>query len=120
MERRANTLKREMKNLYPLVAFTKAQVQLAYGEAKLALEQFTGRSHGFRHEDAPDGFGERRTAANVLAQMGRTEEADVKRTEARAVIEQIAGMFIDKEMRGRLSEARFKGLESLRGEIEMW
>ena len=116
-EAREYVEKREMKNLYPLVAFTVAQVQLASGDVESALEQFArAEATASGMNMRPMVWQARASAASVLAQMGRTEEADVKRTEARAVVEEMAGLFVDKEMRKAFVESAVQRMGELDAE----
>jgi hypothetical protein len=48
--------------------------------------------------------------ASVLDGLGRTEEATVKRREARGVVDDIASSFEDRQMRDLYLETATKGL----------
>lgn len=104
---------RGMRHRMPLVELTDGRVRSARGEADGALEAFA-RAEALA---APMGMRpvilEARTeAARWLASLGREAEAEVKRREARAMVEEIAGLFEDPEMRREYLEnaARAEGL----------
>jgi tetratricopeptide (TPR) repeat protein len=89
-----------MKHLEPLVALGRAQVHVARGEAKGALETLAhAETLAQAMEMRPMVLQARLGSAQVLAGLGRKEDQDMKLGEARAMVEEIGGLFEDEEMR---------------------
>jgi ATP/maltotriose-dependent transcriptional regulator MalT len=103
---RAFVEERAMKFLYPLVAFTDAQVSAARGESEGALEQF-GRAEELAAamQMRPLVWQAQAGAAAVLSALGRAAEAEAKRRQARAVIDEIAGLFEDEKLGEMFAES---------------
>ncbi len=103
---------RAMKHLYPLVAYADGQVQFASGEKGGALGQFkAAEALALEMRMRPMVWQSRAGAANVLTAMERAEEANAKRQEARKMIEEIAGLFTDQEMRATFVKSATSKLE---------
>ena len=88
---------RAMKQFLPFVAFAEAQVGAAGGDTERALDRF-GRTEELASEMLmrPLIWQARAGAAKVLSSLGREIEAQIKRTEAGAMIDEIA-----RPVRGR-------------------
>jgi tetratricopeptide (TPR) repeat protein len=99
-EARAFAEERAMKNVYPLAFVVRGQVIAAQGEPARALEDFN-RAEALAQEMQmrPLVWRARVGAAQALSTLGRLNEAKVKRHEARAMIDEIAGLFRDQELR---------------------
>ena len=111
-EARRYVEERTMKHLYPEVAFAEATVSAARGESEKALEPFA------RAEALAQGMGMRPMvwqarveAAKVLDALGRTAEAEAKRRDARAMIDEIAALFTDENLRAAFVESAMRKIE---------
>lgn len=102
---RAYVDKRAMRSMYPMVAYVQGCVNLAAGEPEKALGEF-GRAEvlSLEMKMRPMVWQSRAGAAQVLAAMGRAEEAERKRKQARESVDEIAGLFKDLEMRAAFVE----------------
>lgn len=91
---------RGMKHFYPLVELAEAQVNAAQGDTEKAVENFQ-RAEELALEMQMRGMvlQARGGAAKVLSTSGRTAEADTKVQGARAMIDEIAGLFQDSNLR---------------------
>ena len=97
---------RGMKHLYPLVAFAEGQARAAHGELERALESFArAEAKALEMQMRPMVWQARAGAASVLSAMGREAEAQSKREEARATIEEIAGLFEDQVLQTKFVES---------------
>ena len=97
---------RAMKHLYAFVAFAGAQVSAAQGRGEQALESFTqAEAHALRMQMRPLVWQARAGAAQVLAGTGQTSQAEAKRTQARDMVDEIAGLFKDEKLRGMFLES---------------
>ena len=97
---------RAMKNFYPLVAFAGAQVNAAWGHEQEALDSFSrAEKLALELQMRPLVWQSRAGAAQVLSGAGRASEAEAKRSDAREMIEEIAGLFEDEELRGMFLES---------------
>ncbi len=96
---------RGMKHLEPLVALARGQVHVARGEAEGALESLArAETLALEMEMRPVVLQARLGAAKVLAGLGREEDQEAKLAEARAMVEEIGGLFEDEDMRRRYIE----------------
>lgn len=89
-----------MKFVMPFVEWAEAQSLTARGESELAL-QHLARSEALATEMQmrPSVLQARTSAAGLLSKLGRTREAEAKRSEARAMVEEIAGLFKDETLK---------------------
>ena len=95
-----------MRNLYPLIALTEARVSVARGERERALEQLARAEQiASAMQMRPMVWQARAEAARVLSELGRVAEAEQKRREAQAMIDQIAGLFTDEKLRAMYLES---------------
>ena len=89
-----------MKHLYALVAFAGAQVSAAQGREDQALDNFTrAEEQALQMQMRPLVWQARAGAARVLSGAGRTSEAEAKRSEAKDMVDEIAGLFEDAKLR---------------------
>ena len=102
---------RQMKHFYPLVELAEAQVAATGGGGDLALE------HLARAEKLALEMGMRALAlqarlgaVQLLEDAGESKEAQRRRDEARALVEEIAGMFEDQGLRDAYLETAAKSL----------
>jgi tetratricopeptide (TPR) repeat protein len=110
---RAFVQDRAMKHLYPMVAYADAQVLFASGENERALEQFvSAESLALEMKIRPMLWETRAGAAKVLAALGRAGEAEDRRRQARATVEEIAGLFTDQALRAAFVEGATRKLET--------
>jgi hypothetical protein len=100
LEAAAFAEERSMRHLYPPLALAMAQVRLASSEPDSALEHL-GRavSLGQVMNLRPLVIQACIAAAKILDQMGRPAEALEKRARARGLVEEIAGLFTDADLR---------------------
>lgn len=97
---RAYVDERRMKYQYPEVALAQGRVSAARGEPDVALEHFVrAEAEALEMTMRPMVWQARADAARVLIALGRVEEAEVKRHEARAVVDEIAALFADERLR---------------------
>jgi class 3 adenylate cyclase/tetratricopeptide (TPR) repeat protein len=91
---------KEMRHMYPLTHLTIGKVQASQGEVDAALASF-GRAEekAMALNMRPYVWRSQVAAAESLELAGRTEEAQVKRDSARAMVQDISGMFTDEELR---------------------
>ncbi|MFQ6027931.1 MAG: hypothetical protein ACE5Q6_10605, partial [Dehalococcoidia bacterium] len=103
---------RGMKHLYPLVALGQAQVNMAKGEYVKALEEFERcESLALEMQMRPLVLQARLGAAQALSESALSEKGDAKLADARTMIDEMAGLFSDDELRRRF-------IESAAGKIE--
>ena len=94
-----------MKHLEPLAALARGQVHVARGEAEGALENLAhAETLALVMEMRPLVLQARMGTAQVLAGLGRQEDQRVKLAEARAMVEEIGGLFEDEDMRRQYVE----------------
>lgn len=111
-EARVYTEERAMKNFYPLLAMADAWLNLARGEREQALADFTRAEElATPMNMRPLLWQARAGAAQVLAALGRHDEAEAKRREARAMVEEIANLFSDETLRAQFVENTQKGID---------
>jgi tetratricopeptide (TPR) repeat protein len=105
-EAREYVEERAMKHMYAFVAFAAAQVSAAQGNEEEALQSFShAEEHALELQMRPLVWQSRAGAAQVLSGAGRASEAEAKRSDAREMIEEIAGLFEDEELRGMFLES---------------
>ncbi len=97
---------RRMKYYFPLIALVEAQVKAARGEVELALETYA-RAEDWALEMGmrPRVWLARDGAARLLIQADRTDEANTKRREAEAMLDEIGDLFEDEDLRKRFVES---------------
>jgi tetratricopeptide (TPR) repeat protein len=97
---------RSMKHLYPAIWMAEAGVSAARGEADRALDHYA-RAESLAQEMGmrPTVWQARAGAAQVLTGCGRAAEAAARRSQARAMIAEIAGLFQDEETRTFFTES---------------
>ncbi|MGB8647723.1 MAG: adenylate/guanylate cyclase domain-containing protein [Anaerolineae bacterium] len=99
-EARSFVEEREMRNLYPSVALTHGQVLAAQHKDEQALELFARAVElGDKMKMRPVVWQAHAHAARVLTALGRASQAAVEEQAARSMIEEMAGLFNDPEMR---------------------
>ena len=99
-EAREFVYEREMKHFYPLVAFGEAQERGARGDAEGALQCLArGEEAALEMEMRPMVWQARAGAAGILASLGRADDAQAKRRGARDMIDEIARLFEDENLR---------------------
>ena len=97
---------RAMKHLYPLVALADGQVSGARGKSERAVESFArGEQVALEMGMRPLVWQLRAGSAQVLSASSRAEEASAKRSEALDMIDEIAGLFQDEELRASYLES---------------
>jgi hypothetical protein len=80
-------------------------VSAAQGHEDEALQSFShAEEHALELQMRPLVWQSRAGAAQVLSGAGRASEAEAKRSDAREMIEEIAGLFEDEELRGMFLE----------------
>ena len=99
-EARAFAEERQMRYLYPLTSLVRGKVLLARGEIEASLENLEraeeeARSLGMR----PYVWQAQVAAAEALEAAGLVEQAESRRAQAKAMAEEIAGLFEDQELR---------------------
>ncbi len=110
-EAREFSEEREMRHFYPLVAFADAQISAVRGETEPALEKFSQAEHlALEMRMRPLVWQVRAGAAQALAASGRSGEADARRHQARAMIDEIAGLFQDDGLRNQYVESTTRKL----------
>lgn len=109
-ESRAYAEERGMQHLHPFIALNTAHVHAGRGEWSLAIAQFQSAEALARELGMlPIAWQAEAGAAQALAAVGRVGEADAKRQDAQAIIDEIAGRFRDPTLRDRfLSSAQAK------------
>ena len=97
---------RAMKHFYPAVAFAEARLSLARGDHEQALAQLAqAEAQALAMGMRPIVWQTRAESANVLARLGRMAEAAAKRSDAQAMIAEIAGLFKDERLRAKFVES---------------
>jgi tetratricopeptide (TPR) repeat protein len=99
-ESRTYAEERQMRHMYPLTSLVEGKVRMAGGNLKGALVDFE------RAEVEAEALGmrpyileARLIQAEALSAMGQSEEADTKRTKAQEMVDEIAGLFQDEDLR---------------------
>ena len=101
-----------MKHFYPLVALAEGRVNVARGQMEQAMENFTrAEDQALDMQRRPSVVLARAGALQVLGSLGRTSEAETQRQRARAMIDEIAGLFDDEKLRGIYLQSAVKKLE---------
>ncbi|MEP7200946.1 MAG: AAA family ATPase, partial [Chloroflexota bacterium] len=104
-EASAFVVERKMRNWYPSVALADAQVSAARGEWERALESYArAESDALAMQLRPAVWQARVGAAQLLAAQGRAAEAEAQSQGARAMADEIAGLFTDGELRAQFAE----------------
>ncbi len=102
---------RAMKNYYPFVALAGGQVSATRGETDQALKSFTRAEElGLGLRMRPLVVQARAAATKLLSTLGRTSEAEEKQGQARAMIDKIAALFQDEQLRSKYAESATKKL----------
>ena len=100
VEAREFVEEREMQNIYPLISFADANISAAGGNADEALKHFeVGEELALKAQMRPLVWQLRLGAAGALSSLGREEESDSKRREARNMVDEIADLFQDGNLR---------------------
>jgi tetratricopeptide (TPR) repeat protein len=101
---------RGMRQLYPLIALVSGQIRAARGETAQALAEFErAEMLALDLHMRSIVWQARAAAAPVLDTAGRSAEAQAERQAALAIVDEIAGMFEDVELRESfLKNARAK------------
>ena len=103
-----------MQHFYPLIAFADGNISAARGDVERGLDQFARAEElGLNMQMRPVVWQARAAAGQVLAAQGRVDEAEAQLHGARAVVDEIAGLFRDHKLRdkylqgvaGKLSQA---------------
>lgn len=111
-EARVYVDERKMQQHYADIALVDARVSAARGDTAHALDQFArAEQRASEMKMRPIVWQARAGAAKVLAAMSRTAEADAKRQAARAMIDEIAGLFQDAELRAAFVESAMKKID---------
>lgn len=100
---------RGMKNHFPALALAEAQALASREGSEGALRKF-GEAEAAALEMGmrPIVWQARAGAAKELELLGRTGEAEAKRAEAQAMVEEIAGLFADEQLRAAFLESAWK------------
>ncbi len=101
-----------MAYLEPSLDWADAEISVARGDQAHALELYARAE--FRAVEMmmrPIVWQARAGAAQVLAAMGRQDEADAKRQAARAMIDEIAGLFQDEKLRAAFASSALRKIE---------
>ena len=102
---------REMRFIYPAVAFAEAQVSAAAGEPERALDSFArGERLALDMGMRPMVLNTRAGAAQVMAGLGRNGEAAAKLDGAREMAREIGALFQADEMRSMYLDGAMKKL----------
>jgi tetratricopeptide (TPR) repeat protein len=102
---------RAMRHYYPLIAFAAAQVSDRSGNAEKALEGFArAEKLAADLQMRPLVWMAQAGAASVLLATDRATEANEKRIQAKAVIDEIGKMFQDEKLRGMYLAGAVEGL----------
>ena len=110
-EAQADVEERAMNHFAPLIAFADAQVSSARGDSERALERFLKVEElALAMQMRPLVWQAQAGAARVLSQLGRSSEADAKRAQAQATIDEIAGLFEDETLRAMFVETAISKL----------
>jgi tetratricopeptide (TPR) repeat protein len=112
-EARGYVEQRGMKNMYPVVASAEAQVLFASGEHERSLDEFA-RMEALATEMKMSPLIWQACAgeAKVLAALGRDQQAELEREGARQVIDDMAALFTDQEMRAEFVEGATRKLNA--------
>jgi class 3 adenylate cyclase/tetratricopeptide (TPR) repeat protein len=104
-EARGFAEERTMRLYYPLIAQGEARIAVARGDTAEALERYTQAADlALQMQMRPMVWQVRADAAHLLAALGRQAEAETRRLEARAMVEEIAGLFQDVSLRTEFLE----------------
>lgn len=97
---------RQMKHFFPLIALAEGQASATEGDAATALGHLTRAEQlALEMRMRPMVLQARLGAAQVLDMAGRSDEAEVKRKEARAMIDEIGALFEDDALRTKYLES---------------
>jgi tetratricopeptide (TPR) repeat protein len=108
-EARTLVEQRAMKHVRPFVTFVEALVSAARGEAELAARQFAqAEALALEMRMRPLIWQTRSGAANALSALGRMDEAEAKRREARLMVDEIASLFADRKLRESFVEGALR------------
>ena len=100
VEAREFVEEREMKNIYPLVSFADANISAASGKPEEALRHFeVGEELAMKAQMRPSIWQLHLGTAGALSSLGREEESETKRHEARKMVDEIADLFQDGNLR---------------------
>ena len=110
-EARQFAYEREMRHFYPLISFADGQVSAGWGDLESALRNLShGEEQAMQMGMRPLALLNRAATAGVLESLGRSDEAAAKRTDARVMIDEIAGLFQDETLRALYLESATKKL----------
>ncbi|MBI3741511.1 MAG: AAA family ATPase, partial [Chloroflexi bacterium] len=110
-EARAFAEEHAMKFEYPFLTIVDGMIRAARGDQSGALEKFTHAENLAQEMGMRVALLQARIAtARVLAQMGKKTQADAKRKDARAMVDEIARLFKDEEMKRAFVESAGKRL----------
>lgn len=103
---------RSMKHLYPLISLANGQLNAAQGKTEQAIEDFAQAENlalemGMR----PFVIQARTGMRQVLSAAGRSGESEEKLLETRAMIDEVAGLFEDKELQAMYLNSATKKLQ---------
>ncbi|HYN87733.1 MAG TPA: AAA family ATPase, partial [Ardenticatenaceae bacterium] len=112
-EARAVAERRGMRHLYPAIAFAAGQVNAVWGEPERALEQYLRAEElalemGLR----PLLWRARARAAELLAGLGDSSEAEAKQQQAEATIAEVAALIEDEGLRAQFVENARKQVDA--------
>jgi tetratricopeptide (TPR) repeat protein len=111
IEARRYVEERAMQHLVPEVALAEGRVRAARSELDRALEQFKqAEAAALEMAMRPLVWQARAGAAKVLDALGRAAEAEAQRHEARAMIDEIAALFTDENLRAAFVESATRKL----------
>ena len=104
---------RAMRHLVPEMMLAEAKVSAARGEFDRALEAFAqAETAALSMTMRPMAWQARAGAAKVLTALGRAAEAEAQRRAARAMIDEIAGLFRNESLRATYLESALKKIVS--------
>jgi ATP/maltotriose-dependent transcriptional regulator MalT len=105
-EARAYAEARGMQHFYPFIAYADGQVSATRGDDERALTQFARAEElGLPMKLRPLVWRVRSCAADALVRVGRADEAQAKRRQAQAMMDEIAGLFQSEELRQAFLES---------------
>jgi hypothetical protein len=112
---RAFAVERKMKQVLPLIDLAEGDAQAALGQPAAALEAFEraeaqAAAMGMR----PMTWKAQAGAARALDALKRPDEAGAKRQRAQVMVEEIAGLFEDADLRQQFTE---EAMERIRGAV---
>ena len=105
-EARTFTEERGMRDLYPLITFTNAQLLTTRGEVDDALEQYDlAEASALEMNMRPLVWQARSAAGQILSDSGRHVEADQKRRQAQVTIDEMGELIDDETLRSQFLES---------------